>query len=238
MTISWKRPLSEEKEYVCPECGQKNMGRIYQILDVTENPLLKEKIKDLSLFWTKCSHCGHKVRLEYPCLYIDGEREVMIYFLNRDDKPDEKMLSYYGEAYHLAKSVKKRLCRNLLDFIEKISVFDSQYDDRAVELLKMVIMAKQGINGKEAEKICFYRTNERGNLEFTVYWEKEQEGIEVGLRMYEEIAEIVSETPSIMEEEKGFCIIDREWAGKTVLQNLKEKAAESRYQEKTDTLKS
>ena len=46
----------------CPQCGNRNTIKVYRSINVADNPELKEKVKDGSLFLWECPHCG-KVNL-------------------------------------------------------------------------------------------------------------------------------------------------------------------------------
>ena len=42
----------------CPQCGNRNTIKVYRSINVADNPELKEKVKDGSLFLWECPHCG------------------------------------------------------------------------------------------------------------------------------------------------------------------------------------
>jgi len=69
-----------KREIPCPKCGEINDFRIYNSINVTISPELKEKVLDDEIFTYKCSHCGEKTRILYPLLYNDMDNKFMIMF--------------------------------------------------------------------------------------------------------------------------------------------------------------
>ena len=54
----------------CSKCGQQTKVTVYRSINISENPELKAKVKDGSLFLWECPHCG-QVNLEIPSKYFE-----------------------------------------------------------------------------------------------------------------------------------------------------------------------
>lgn len=62
----------------CPECGEEFEFDIYDSVNVSLDPNLREKVIDGSLFAAICPKCNHLEVLVHPFLYHDMERKFMI----------------------------------------------------------------------------------------------------------------------------------------------------------------
>lgn len=58
-------------DVACPACGSEGQYRHYASANVTQEPNLKLKILDNSLFTFHCEHCGASALVETDCLYHD-----------------------------------------------------------------------------------------------------------------------------------------------------------------------
>ena len=64
----------------CPECGEEFDFDVYESVNVTLDPDLKEKVLDGGIFSASCPKCGHTETLVHPFLYHDMDRKFMIRF--------------------------------------------------------------------------------------------------------------------------------------------------------------
>ncbi len=129
----------KEIAITCPECGKNDSATVYELVNVTKNPELREKIVDLSLFSWTCPHCGAKRNLEQPLLYLDKQLEFAVYFAPVYDK-------YLEEKLELPKGLSQKTLSRLRkvseinDLIEKILIYEAGLDDRIVELSKLALI--------------------------------------------------------------------------------------------------
>ena len=75
----------------CSKCGEKSEITVYKSINVSENPELKEKIRNGSLFLWKCPHCGQANLARYESLYHDPEKKIMIWLMPSGDLPESQM---------------------------------------------------------------------------------------------------------------------------------------------------
>ncbi len=62
----------------CPFCGKESDFLVYDSVNVTLDPELKQKVIDLDIFEFTCEHCHNTKFLPYPCLYHDMERNYKV----------------------------------------------------------------------------------------------------------------------------------------------------------------
>lgn len=194
-------------EFVCPECKTTHRVNRYDRIEVD----LKETVMNSSLFKWDCPECAHKVKLIYPCFYVDNSKRYVVWLVpNASDTTtiDRSLVNEY-EGYT------KRLCTTLDSFVEKVRILDSGLQDQAIELLKLITFAKVHISNDEIEHIYFYRKNEASNLELTLMYKEDVDGIEIPDTMYQSVLSIVKEELEPLGDD--VFLIDQEWAGGKVI---------------------
>jgi hypothetical protein len=122
------------KEIVCAKCSAKQKLQAWPSATVLQNPELRKKVLDETLFNWTCEKCGYQALVVYPFLYHDTQRRLMI-ALNPD--PDAKRL----ESPPLVDGLKKRVVRLPAELKEKILIFEAGLDDAAMELTKLLLSA-------------------------------------------------------------------------------------------------
>lgn len=68
----------------CPNCNQPIVADIYQVLDIKQEPQLKELLLSGRLNFAQCSVCGFQGQLPVPLVYHDGEKELLLTFTPPD----------------------------------------------------------------------------------------------------------------------------------------------------------
>lgn len=131
----------EDLKITCPECGETGDLPVYESVNVTREPDLKNAVLDAGLFTWTCPLCGKTVRVSYPFLYHDMKRRLMIHF-EPDGAQNSQELAYMTAASGLFRGTdyKLRTVQNYEQLLEKICIFDQELDDRVVELCKAVLI--------------------------------------------------------------------------------------------------
>lgn len=190
----------EERGCKCSKCGKEGMAYLYHRIEGKE----RKAAADGSLFRWECPECGAVYRFLYPCFFVDEKRKYVIRFQGGQEDIDfEKEFEGYI----------KRDCKTQEEFSEKIRMFQAGYDDRAMELLKLITFAKVHLEDSTLSSIYFYRRNQKGNLDFTIFRGEEPDGIEIRGAVYDNIRQIVEDMPTLPDK---FICIDGEWAGKQI----------------------
>ena len=73
----------------CTACGNADNIDVFQTINVRENPELKGKVKDGSLFLWQCPHCGQVNLAVFQTLYPDPDEKLMILLLPDGSIPDQ-----------------------------------------------------------------------------------------------------------------------------------------------------
>jgi len=171
-------------EVTCPECGAKGFAIMHDSINVTMDPENKAKVLDQSLFLFRCEKCKAGVHLEYSTLYHDMREKYMIMVAPDPDAarkenialPEFETHSMVSDGYRL-----RVVCR-IFDLIEKIRVFDSDLDEYAIELVKLLIHPQLN----DPKEILFETASEYRLAFYVTYEDPTQNtGIEIDRKYYD-----------------------------------------------------
>ena len=204
----------------CSSCGEKHTVQTYGSINVAEEPELKGKVKDGSLFVWECPHCGQRNLAKYTTLYHDPDNKLMIWLL-----PSGESLDNGGESSmkSIAEELEDYTLRRVNDIgslIEKVNIFDAGLDDIVIEMCKYVTKMEMSEKtpSKRAEFLSapfkFYRISGPDNeITLSFPMDGNMHGINIGFNVYEDCSGILRRNPSIAPD-KGFAKIDSEWLGR------------------------
>ncbi|MEG0291464.1 MAG: CpXC domain-containing protein [Anaerovoracaceae bacterium] len=212
-----------KQEVSCPNCGHKQNIEIWESVNVSLTPELKERILSHDFFVFECSECGNKMPLAYDCLYNDIKKHAMVWLLPdyseelRREVNEAKTIEVDGKPF--GNIYMNRIVETPNGLKEKIMIWDEGYDDRIIELLKLVYMSQLGqITGNEAlmnegiTEMLFDAAE--GKHSFVLFFEKIEPlaitmSEDVYIKLYEDFIEIAEhETPA------GYFKVDYDWARK------------------------
>lgn len=163
------------EELTCPYCNEPSTVELYQGVNVTVDPELKEKVFSGELFLFTCPHCGKKANLAMPLVYHDMERQVLIQLCHSEEEA-KKYCLHDDDRDAMSEMVKEgysfRVVVGLNALKEKILVFDAGLNDIVVDLFKSIMLSS---DEAEFDKIFFTRI-EDDKLIFEGFKSKKWEG--------------------------------------------------------------
>ena len=204
----------------CTSCGEAHTVQTYGSINVSEDPSLKENVKDGSLFVWECPHCGQLNLAKYPTLYHDPENKVMIWLLPTGEVLDPGTESGMEAVAKELDDYTLRRVDDIGSLIEKVNIFDADLNDMVIEMCKYV--TKMELCEKHSEKrseimaapFKFYRLDGADSeIRMSFPMDGNMQGINIGFNVYEDCSGILRRNPSI-KPETGFARIDQEWLGK------------------------
>lgn len=139
----------------CNQCQTMMEYEVFESVNVTLEPTLKDKIMNDELFLTTCPNCGKMFYLSYPFLYNDMDSHYMIRYAMKNE---EKEKTEFQDTVSMFKNELNDKFNGHLTYIfrfvndygklkEKIRIFDRNLDDRIIELYKYEFV----INGYDKE---------------------------------------------------------------------------------------
>ncbi|MCB6366388.1 CpXC domain-containing protein [Intestinibacillus massiliensis] len=190
--------------FTCPHCQNESSREIVESINVDLSPEMREKVRDLSCFAWTCPVCGKASLVIDPCLYHDMSNQFMVW-LSPDGSPPD------ASGFDPLAGYTLRWVESPNAFREKIDVLERGLDDRAIELMKL-ILAMQLQKSMDIVDLVFHSFDERtGAFRFVVVL---SDGAEQYAAMqgdtYARIARDVEErlfTPA-----RDFVKVDIDWA--------------------------
>ena len=85
--------IKTESIAACSRCGNRTQLTIYKSINTAEDPSLKEKVRDGSLFLWKCPSCGQSNLARYDTLYHDPDKKLMVWLLQDENISQSQMHS-------------------------------------------------------------------------------------------------------------------------------------------------
>lgn len=150
MTMIRKMPVH------CPDCFKESQATIYSSVNVSLYPSLKERLITGELLGWQCEGCGVRRLNAYPILYHDMTQGILIQWISTPYAPSSQSLAAALPSQWECRQFKAlrsdyrfRVVREFDDLVEKIRIFDSGLDDRAIEWEKC-LFAKFGTEGDQA----------------------------------------------------------------------------------------
>lgn len=163
------------EKLTCPYCNKTSTVDLYQTVNVTLDPDLKEKVFNRELFTFTCPHCGEKAILNMPLLYHDMDKQFLIQLSPAEEDVKEFCINNHA-IDAMPKMAKEgyefRVVVGLNNLKEKILVFESGLNDIVIDLFKFLTLSS---DDAEFDKIFFSKI-ENGKLFFDCFKTKNWEG--------------------------------------------------------------
>lgn len=131
--------MEKKIKLACPECNQEFNANIYTSINVQLDKDIKTKVLSGTLFDIECEYCHSKFHIPYPVLYHDMEKKLLIQFTEEKDVDSSKIAL---DNVNVDADYTVRIVDNERDWIEKILISDSGFDDRIMELYKLLVLSQ------------------------------------------------------------------------------------------------
>lgn len=206
----------------CSKCGQRNNITIYRSINISENPELKAKVKDGSLFLWECPHCGQVNLAKYETLYHDPQAKLMVWLLPEGELSQTQMEAITMHTKAMGGYTLRRV-NDMGSLMEKVLINENGLDDVVLEMCKYVTkleMLQKAIGEDKKDEFIsstfhFYKSEGEEDsrvLTFMYALDGQMLGVNVGWNVYQDCAAILERNPQIKPAD-GFCRIDADWLG-------------------------
>ena len=194
----------EKVKFTCPHCKNEREREVLSHINADEQPEMRQKVRDLSCFEWRCPICGKVSLIVDPCLYHDMSGQFMVW-LSLDEKLPE------ADGFDPLSGYTLRWVDSPNSFREKIAILELGLDDRAVEIMKLLLMM-QLQRTMEVVEVLFHSFDEQtGAFQFVlVLSDGAEQYVSMGAETYTKVEQDVSErlfTPA-----RRFVRIDMDWA--------------------------
>lgn len=220
-------------EITCPVCGATGEFILWESLNNVLNPDEAQQLIDGSLFTYRCPHCGAKTDVVYPCLYHDIKQHAMVQLVDADSLDEAiRMLDKLQADNMLAKmtteaNYRHRLVTSQNDLREKAMLFRDGLDDRATEVLKLLVLKQLAETEADFQELMgngillYVGQTPTGEIEFESFTEQPDgswsapHGLTVPCEHYIQAEQIVE---MLGQRIAPTYIIDRDWASQILLE--------------------
>ena len=194
--------MAQTVKIECPHCKNESSRTPLSSINIDRTPEMRAQVQDLSCFRWRCPVCGATSLVMDPCLYHDLANQFMVWL--REDTPERADFDPLA-GYTL------RWVVDFNAFREKINVLERGLDDRAVEIVKYLLLAQLS-RDLDVVELLFHDLNER-TAEFrfvAVLSDGVEQYISVPGATYQKIVQDVQER--LFTSARDFVKIDLEWA--------------------------
>lgn len=144
--------MEEQRIIKCPYCKKEGTFTIWHSLNIQINPEMKDNVVKGTIFKYHCPFCEESFFISYDFLYHDMEKNLMIFYSEdeQSQKAMQKEWSNYksnnteDDIFAMVQNVSAhyvhRIVNNRNSLAEKIGLFDEGFDDRIIELMKLITM--------------------------------------------------------------------------------------------------
>ena len=194
----------------CRHCGTEAEIPAYNIINVRENPEIKEQLLEGKLFIWTCPHCGTDNLVRYPLLYHDPDQKLLIWLSDGIPEVEARMAETVSGEAGLA-DYTARMVDTPGDLMEKIKIYDAGLEDVPMEICKFVVRQEMD---KDVD-LKFFRMEGADHRILLTYPENgEMQIIGSGFSVYEDAAGIMRRNPQL--KTSGMVRVDRRWLSRFI----------------------
>ena len=197
------------KDIICPQCGESQKYRLYASVNSRENPELKQKILDETLFDWRCRRCNYFAAMAYPFLYTDPDAGYIVCVTPAGS-------SSAAEPTEAVRDFTKRKVKNMAELKEKILILDAGYDDVAVELVKNALCGIIKNTYKVNRVHAYFSRVSEGEMEFAIFIPRKEDPVYHSTKMdvYKQSQEVLRALDFV--DPEGFVTVDAKLARKII----------------------
>lgn len=204
----------------CSKCGQQHKVVVYRSINIADNPELKDKVKDGSLFLWECPHCGQVNLAKYETLYHDPAAKLMVWLIPSGEISESQMHAITMHTKAMGGYTLRRV-NDMGTLMEKVLINEAGLNDVVLEMCKYVTkleMVQKSIGAEQKEEFLasnfhFYRCEGEDDgrlLTFMYALDGQMQGVNVGWNVYQDCSGILERNPQIKPAD-GFAKIDADW---------------------------
>ncbi len=204
----------------CSKCGEQHKVIVYRSINTADNPELKAKVMDGSLFLWECPHCGQVNLAKYETLYHDPAAKVMFWLGPRGEISETQMQAITMHTKAMGGYTLRRV-NDMGTLMEKVLTAEAGLNDVVLEMCKYVTkleMVQKSVPADQKDEFMasafhFYRAEGEGDeriLTFMYGLGGQMLGVNIGINVYNDCAGILERNPQIKPAD-GFERIDADW---------------------------
>lgn len=194
---------------LCPHCQCESEVKKKQNLNTEQDENAYARVQDLSYFRVKCENCGESMLALQDVLYHDVSNAFMVWLWTQDTQPPRAQFDPLAQ-YVL------RTTTDLNAFREKLRILTIGLDDRAVELMKVLLFMQLKHDLDVVELVFHEIDGQTGDFRFAAVL---SDGVEQYAAMpgalYQKLRQDAQER--LFTSATDFLTIDMQWASEALM---------------------
>jgi len=134
----------------CPKCNAEQEVELYDSINVTDAPALRDQLLANELNAVECPHCGFKFRVDKRLLYNDPDRRIMVFWFPGNQaeyrtNKEEFMISMDALNTALPGEFEPpavHLVFTRTELIERIFLLEAELNERVIEYIKYMMYSR------------------------------------------------------------------------------------------------
>ncbi len=141
----------------CPFCGTAQEVNLYDSVNVSVDPELKDAVLEQTINTFNCFNCSKNVSVHKNLLYHDMDNKLLIYLLDWESEAEaESTVSFFSLLFAYQKM---RSVRSLNHLKEKILIFENGLNDYIIEIIKCAFAEKLVAHIDHQDPVAFAADN-------------------------------------------------------------------------------
>ena len=172
--------INTKQSVKCPKCGQLGDVTVWNSITVRDSEDLKSDLLAGKVNIFRCPSCGQTGLMPAPLLYNDEDKRLMISFSPcSDSKTAQKLYNEICRSSKESGEMEKlegynlRFVTDYNELLEKILIFDNDLNDKAIEVIKLMIIMQEP--DKADNRKCRFGKTDGENMEFMIQDFKENQ---------------------------------------------------------------
>lgn len=131
----------------CPQCGHPQDVKLYDSINVVQEPALKTALLENCLNRVQCEGCDTSFRVDKPVLYHDADRNILIHWMPATSCSRDDVLDEFDSAMEEMRAAfpddmeppRVRLVFERVELVELMFMIEAGMEERVVEYIKYTI---------------------------------------------------------------------------------------------------
>ena len=185
--------VSSTEKIACRFCQHEQEFTLWQSVNATADPELKDKLMSGELMTFTCQSCRKVAEVVWPLLYHDMERELMVH-IRLDEQLPEGQAPEPVPVEDFMRGFALRTVASRNELVEKVLIFEDGLDDRIIEIFKIALRRQleqdaQATEGELMFSACGESEDGQKEIAFVLLNGEGEASFAVPLSVYEYFAE-------------------------------------------------
>jgi hypothetical protein len=126
----------------CPRCKRACTAVIWNTVNVTVDPALRQRVMDSSINTVTCANCKQKINVDTDLLYHDMDHTFLIWLVQPDRPVPFSLPDSFLKSMSQWQSHRLRFVSSHHQLVEKIKIFEAGLNDFLIEAMKFVLWSQ------------------------------------------------------------------------------------------------